>query len=47
MSKLTPQETNYATDKPRERLVNAKTGAPNEGFLQNTLKTLFRLSRVL
>ena len=23
------------------------TGAPNDGFLQNTLKTLFRLSRVL
>ena len=24
-----------------------KSGAPNEGFLLNTLKTLFRLSRVL
>ena len=23
------------------------TGAPNDGFLLNTLKTLFRLSRVL
>ena len=23
------------------------TGAPNDGFVQNTLKTLFRLSRVL
>ena len=28
-------------------LVHAKSGAPNDGFLLNTLKTLFRLSRVL
>ena len=33
----------------RDRRAGAckKTGAPNDGFLLNTLKTFFRLSRVL
>ena len=34
------------TNNKKIQAANA-TGAPNDGFLQNTLKTLFRLSRVL
>ena len=33
--------------KELEKEVQFKTGAPNDGFLLNALKTLFRLSRVL
>ena len=50
------QEPSVSTPPANPLIVNTQpppptnrpiTGAPNDGFLQNTLKTLFELSRVL
>ena len=40
-------EVNFNTDPSELSVHGQKPGVPNDGFFLNTLKTLFRLSRVL